>query len=128
MLVDGKEIGVKNMDNNPIMIEELLQQNFIQLYPQAYGILIDDKEILKRRKYEWFARLSEKQVLMADTIISKYLLLANSNDTKGVIEPLDVRPSNWVGFWKVPNGAPLYGMKPLNLGDSSVLQLKYPDN
>lgn len=146
--IDGTKIGVKTMDNQVILVDHLLGQNFIDLDPNAYGILIPSKDILQRTNYEWFARLSSQQVLEGNTILSKYFLLSiggnketenkdtthfhitktNHYDGVGVVEPLVVTPSDWTGFWKVPSGAPVWGMRPLNLGDDSVLKLSYPDN
>jgi hypothetical protein len=40
------------------------------------SIYIPADEILKRTNYKWFARLSEKQALAADTLISKHLLVS----------------------------------------------------
>jgi len=39
-----------------------------------YGVYVPSCEILKRSKFEWFARLSVKQVLESDTIVGKLLL------------------------------------------------------
>jgi hypothetical protein len=106
-----------------------MSNDYIKLYPQAYGIYIPASDILKRVKYEWFARLSAKQVLEADLIISKYMILANIPDKgysirMGVIEPLNEEPK-WVGFWQTPLVS-LYGLKPNFLGDN-LLQDGYPN-
>ena len=117
-LIDGKLIGTKTMDNTPILVDDLLSNEYIDLYPQTYGIYIPAKEILNRRHYEWFARLSPKQVLESKIIISKYLLLASTpNSKKGVIEPLKNKPK-WTGWWWVPSDFSLYGLKPSNLGNN----------
>jgi hypothetical protein len=119
-LIDGIEIGIKTEDETPIKLEDLMSQNYLKLYPSTYGIYIPSKEILKRRYYEWFARLSEKQVLESDTIIGKYMLLTTAPDNKrGILEPLKNKP-NWVGFWKTPNYPGLYGLKPNFLGDNLI--------
>jgi hypothetical protein len=112
-LIPGKIIGTKTMDNKPILVDDLLSNDYIDLYPQAYGIYIPSKEILNRRHYEWFARLSQKQVLESNIIISKYILLASTPDSKmGTIEPMENRPKKWVGYWQVPSGFGLWGLKP----------------
>jgi hypothetical protein len=101
------------MDDTMILVDNLLSNDYIDLYPKAYGIYIPSKEILNRRHYEWFARLSPKQVLESNTIIGKYILLANAPDSKkGVIEPLEDKPSSWIGYWQVPSGFGLWGFKP----------------
>ena len=116
-LIDGKLIGTKTMDNTPILVDDLLSNEYIDLYPQTYGIYIPATEILNRRHYEWFARLSAKQVLESKIIISKYILLANTPKVKkGTIEPLENEPG-WVKYWQVPSGFGLWGLKPNYLGN-----------
>ncbi len=112
-LIPGKLIGTKTMDDTTILVDDLLSNDYIDLYPQAYGIYIPAKEILNRRHYEWFARLSPKQVLESNVIISKYILLASTPDSKkGTIEPMVDRPKKWIGYWQVPSGFGLWGFKP----------------
>jgi hypothetical protein len=73
--------------------------------------------ILKRTKYEWFARMSPEQIFKGNFILAKYILLASTPDSHlGVIEPLTEKP-DWVSFWKVPSGAPVWGLQPIGLGD-----------
>ena len=116
-MIDGKLIGIKTMDDTPILVDHLLTNDYIDLYPETYGIYIPSKEILNRRHYEWFARLSEKQVLESKIIISKYILLANTPKIKkGTIEPLENEPG-WVKYWQVPSGFGLWGLKPNYLGN-----------
>jgi len=128
-LIDGKLVGTKTMEDTPILIDELLSNDYIDIYSNTYGIYIPANEVLKRRHYEWFARMSPVQVLESPIIISKYLLLANAPDAKmGVIEPMKDKPK-WISFWKVPSGAPVWGLPPINLGDSPYPpRLAYPDN
>jgi len=126
-MVEGKMIGIKNMEDEPILLDNLLSNEYIDLYPQTYGIYIPANEILRRRHYEWFARLSPKQVLESKIIISKYMLLASSPDSKmGVIEPMETKPT-WVSYWKVPSGAPMWGLKPNYLGNHVHKLKKEPD-
>jgi len=124
-LIDGKMIGVKTMNDEPVLLENLLANDYIEIYKNTYGIYLPEKEILNRTSFEWFARLSQKQVLESRIIVSKYLLLSLAPDAKkGVIEPLRERPG-WVSFWKVPSGAPVWGLKPNDLGNN-LAQLRHP--
>jgi hypothetical protein len=141
MVVDGKMIGTKKMDDEPVLLEDLLSTTYISIYNRTYGVLIPQMEILNRTKYQWFARLSIQQLLESNMIVSKYLLLANAPDSKsggGVLENITNEYSNYtkenrkikkeyVSFWNVPSGAPLYGLQPLDLGDK-VPKLPYPNN
>jgi hypothetical protein len=115
-IIPGKLIGTKTMDDETVLVDNLLTNDYIDFYPETYGIYIPAKEILNRRHYEWFARLSPKQVLESNIIISKYILLASSPDSKkGRIEPMRNSSGwekNWIGYWQVPSGFGLWGPKP----------------
>jgi hypothetical protein len=87
--VDGKLIGTKDMNDKMVLLDDLMSNEYIDFYADAYGIYIPADEILNRRHYEWFARMSQEQVLESRVIICKYILLATAPDAKmGVIEPL----------------------------------------
>jgi hypothetical protein len=121
-LINGFDIGIRSVEDEPIKIEDLMSQQYLKLYPGTYGILIPADEILSRRQYEWFSRLSHKQVLQSNTIIGNYLLVATAPDAKtGILEPLKNKPQ-WVGFWKTPLVDGLYGLKPNYLGNNVVKQ------
>jgi hypothetical protein len=129
-LIDGTDIGVKSVDGKQIIIDDLMSNHYLKISPDTYGIVIPSEDILNRMKFEWFARLSEKQVLQSDTIIGNYLLVAVAPDGPGILEPLEpsmnIKVENeFVSFWKTPLGAPLWGLKPDHLGDN-MQKLPYP--
>jgi hypothetical protein len=123
-LIPGIDIGVRTTDNKQILIEDLLGNNYLNIYTQAYGIYIPANEILNRTKYQWFARMSEKQVMESDTIIGNYILITIAEGGGNILEPLEIKP-DWVHFWRVPSGAPMWGLKPNFLGDN-IPTLEYP--
>jgi len=128
-MIDGVEIGTKTIDDKPIVIDDLMSNHYLNLYKGTYGVLIPAEEILNRRKFEWFARMSQKQVMESDTIIGNYILLANSSD-QGILEPLEplrnkAIENKFVGFWKIPSGAPMWSLKPNFLGDN-LQKIPYP--
>ena len=126
-MIDGKLIGTKTMNDTTILVDDLLSNEYIDLYPQTYGIYIPAKEILNRRHYEWFARMSPTQVLESKVIISKYILLANTPKAKkGTIEPLENNP-DWVKYWQVPSGFGLWGLKPIDLGNKLLSSNTQPN-
>jgi hypothetical protein len=114
-IIKGKHIGIKNIQDKPILIENLFSQSFLEIDKNAYGLLLPAKDILKRKKYEWFARLSAKQVMESDTMIGKYLLLSNGDEVK-----TKLNKPNWVGFWKTPF-INIYGIKPNFLGNNMIM-------
>jgi hypothetical protein len=128
-IIDGSFIGTKTTSNKQILIDDLLTNNYIEISKNIYGIYIPEKELMKRINYNWFIRMSPKQVLQGNMIISKYLLLANKKSSKpGIIESLkNVPKPKWVSFWKVPSAAPVWGLKPVDLGEN-VPRENYPEN
>lgn len=74
-LIPAEELGVKTTTNKPVLIEELLADVDVPLSPTAAGLYIPEQEILRRSKFQWFARLSPKQVLESNTLAGKYLLV-----------------------------------------------------
>jgi hypothetical protein len=151
-LIPGKEVGTKTMDDEQVLVDDLLGNSYINFYQDMYGIWIPGKQILNRTKYEWFARLSPEQVVESNTIIGKYILLANvvePNDTstststsykkEGYANLKDVANAweaplttnknlitvpnykekpEWIGFWRTPLDAPVWGPMPQNLGNN----------
>jgi len=76
-LVSAKMFGMVDKNCELVKIEQLMGNTFIEFdAAQLYGIYIPADEILKRVKYKWFARLSQKQLRECDNMIAKYLLLA----------------------------------------------------
>jgi hypothetical protein len=108
-LIDGKLIGVKTTSGEPILVDHLLNNEYIPLSMQSFGILIPSDEILNRTRYNWFARMSVPQVLESNTIVGKYLLVSTGNMLQ---EPMISKPKKWIGYWQVPSGFGLWGMKP----------------
>jgi len=123
-MIPGTLVSTKTVTNEPILIDDLMSNNYLNLYPQTYGIWVPADQILKRNKFEWFPRMDEKQVLKANTIISNYILVTLGNESGQSLEPLVVDQKPWVGFWKTPNYPGLYGLKPNFLGDN-LYQVPY---
>jgi hypothetical protein len=120
-LIPGTDVGTRTIDDEPVTVETLLGENYIHFYGKMYGIWIPDKMILKRRHYEWFARMSPEQIFDSQFILAKYIVLALAPDSQhGVIESMENSRPDWIGFWKVPlsNGTMnIFGPKPNFLGD-----------
>ena len=121
-MIEGVEIGTKTVDEKQIIVDDLMSNHYLDLYQGTYGILIPSEEILNRKKFEWFARMSPKQVMESDTIIGNYILLSQTEE-KGILEPMEpitnkAVENRFVGFWKTPGYPGLYGLKPNFLGDN----------
>lgn len=77
-LVPGKLLGARHTDGGIMTLEQLLGNSYVDVETDAVGIYIPEKEVMRRSKYQWFARLSTGQALTSDTIIGKYLVIASS--------------------------------------------------
>lgn len=73
----GTLIGTKTAHGAPVVIEELLGEEDVDFARGAYGIYVPEDQILNRLAFQWFARLSPRQVLTSNTVVGKYLLLSN---------------------------------------------------
>jgi hypothetical protein len=72
-LIGGEYIGIKTKKRKPVLIEDLMEDNYIDLNPNIYGIYIPEDEILLRPKYQWFAVLNSQQILESNMFISKHI-------------------------------------------------------
>jgi hypothetical protein len=127
-LIEGSEIGTKTVDGEQILIDDLMSNYYLNLCSNTYGILIPANDILNRNKFEWFARMSQKQVLESNTIIGNYMLLSVSPE-KGILEPLEPSinkevENKFVGFWRAPL-QDVYGLKQIYVSDNTTKE-KYP--
>ena len=72
-LIGGEYIGVKSHKRKPILLENLMEEEFLDTIPTIFGIYIPREQILKRTKYQWFAVLPAQELLKSNSIIVKYL-------------------------------------------------------
>ena len=71
-LVGGEVVGVKTRCKKPILIENLLEDDYLKLSPHCVGIAIPDEEVLARTKYQWFAAMDTRSILEGESILAKY--------------------------------------------------------
>lgn len=78
-VIPASLIGAKDANGEAVGIEKLISCCYLELDQNALGLYVPADELLKRNMFNWFVRLSPRQALGSDTILGKYLLLANSN-------------------------------------------------
>lgn len=71
-LVGGELVGVKTNDKKPVLIENLMEEEYLNMSKECVGIAIPDEDILLRTKYQWFAVMDSRQILDSNFILSKY--------------------------------------------------------
>ena len=74
-IIPADKLGIKDAEGASITIDRLIQNTFVHLTGDVLGMYIPVDDIINRTAYNWFARLSAKQVLQSDTTIGKYLLI-----------------------------------------------------
>ena len=75
-LVGGEVIGVKTKKRQPILLENLIEEDYLDLSPHCVGIAIPDEDVLARTKYQWFAAMDVQSILEGGFILSKYAKVA----------------------------------------------------
>ena len=73
-LLDGSIIGVKTTNGKPVILDQLMEQQPLDLIPNHIGVYIPSDELLKRTKYQWFVALPEEDVLETDCALTKMML------------------------------------------------------
>lgn len=73
-LVSGRIIGTIDAQNKPVLIDDLLDGQYIHFDRNIHGIYIPADEVLNRRKFGWFARLSPQQILESEFILAKHFV------------------------------------------------------
>lgn len=73
-MIPAGALGVEDADGKTVKIERLMGSSYIDFVPTTLGVMLPSCDILKRTKFQWFARLSVKQALDCDNIAGKLLL------------------------------------------------------
>jgi hypothetical protein len=90
-LVDGRSIGVKTAGGKPILLDNLMEEDYLDLAIHIYGIYIPADEILKRIKYRWFAMVPSEEVFNTNAIVAKYLKASIVDSSNEFTKPKETR-------------------------------------
>jgi CRISPR/Cas system CMR-associated protein Cmr5 small subunit len=74
--LDCKITGGEDINAKCVTIERLMSSTFMDFSKHTKCIVLPKKEILQRTQYEWFSRLSEKQIYECNTMIAKWLVIS----------------------------------------------------
>jgi len=72
-VVKGKYFGVVDNEERIVNIDRLMSDEDIVFERDLYGVYIPSNEILKRTKYQWFARLSKEQIMDSHNMIGRII-------------------------------------------------------
>jgi hypothetical protein len=90
-LIGGEYIGVKTQNRKPILLENLMEEEFLDTIPGIFGIYIPREQLLKRTKYQWFAVLPAEEVLKSNAIIVKHLKASIVDSTDEYYKTSEIR-------------------------------------
>jgi hypothetical protein len=72
-IINGKFIGTKTIQNKPVILDDLMEDKFLQIHKTCVGIFIPHDELMIRKKHRWLSLASPSDVINSKTVISKYL-------------------------------------------------------
>lgn len=83
-LIGGELIGIRTSSGKPILLEELIEDNYLPMSSSLYGIYIPADEFLRRTKYQWFSVMETEQLLESNLFISRYMkkVIVDSSNTE----------------------------------------------
>ena len=76
-IIKPELIGSKKEDDSPVILDNIMSDTNMELSKESFGLYIPSAELIQRRQYGWFVRMSPSQVLESNTQIAKYLLAMN---------------------------------------------------
>ncbi len=129
--IDGTLVGTKTATNAPVLLDDLLSDHHVSLYAEAYGLWIPARELLSRTAFGWFVRASHRQIVDSNTVLGHYFVLSlhdaeetereerekEDGEERRSLSANFRRARDWISFWRVPSGAPVWGLQPTHLGD-----------
>lgn len=85
-LVDGEYIGIKTRHGKQIVLDDLMEDSFLDIdSDKIYGIQIPRDDILRRTKYQWFAILPVKDILESNIILSKFFKVSMVDSAESIL-------------------------------------------
>lgn len=90
-LILGQRIGTKTQNRKPILLENLMEEDYLDLSNDTVVIYIPREEILNRPKYQWFAVMSGEEILKSNMIVSKYLQASIVDSTNEYHAPTEMK-------------------------------------
>lgn len=76
-IIKPELFGAKKADDSPVILDNLMSDTNMELSKESFGLYIPADDLIKRRNFGWFVRMSPSQVLESNTQIAKYLLAMN---------------------------------------------------
>lgn len=75
-VIDGRQLGIKTPCGKPILLEDMMGEDYLRLDKEAYGIIIPGDEVLRRPKYAWLAYMKKGELMRSPIVIMKHIMAA----------------------------------------------------
>lgn len=73
-ILDGAIIGLQDTNNKPVTLDKLMSSKDLNLRSDTLGLYMPHEELLRRKTYQWYCYLNEKDVLEAQVAFSYFML------------------------------------------------------
>lgn len=91
-LIGGEFIGIKNRHRKQIIIDDLMEDSFLDIDSmKIFGIQIPRDELLKRIKYQWFTILPVKDILESNVVLSKFFKMSMVDSADTILQKKDAK-------------------------------------
>lgn len=88
-IVDGALIGVKSSKGKPLVIDDMMGEDYLDVRSDMYGIYLPYEDIVKRFKYQWFAVMDGEQLINTNTIVARYIKASLVDSASSTLFPGD---------------------------------------
>jgi len=72
-LIPGQTIGTRDANGSEIIVDDLMSETFIHLHCTSCGILIPEKQLRMRTKFNWFCVLTPYELMQSNVFAAKML-------------------------------------------------------
>jgi hypothetical protein len=75
VLISGDMLGVKTCKTKkPLLLEEWMEEADLDVAPNAWGIYVDNNEVLRRNRYNWLASISMDELYgKSNAVLVRYM-------------------------------------------------------
>lgn len=78
-VVNGRLIGIKDIKNEVIGVEDLLGESILSFDKNKVGIYIDEDILSIRTKLNWFDKISKEEIFKSNTVLGDQMILSHGN-------------------------------------------------
>jgi hypothetical protein len=81
-LIGGEYVGVKTAKGKPVLLDDLMEETYLDLHTDCVGIYIPENELLSRKRYQWFAVMPTDELMNTNMAITRYMKIALVDGSK----------------------------------------------